>query len=185
MTRLEVSPLVRAICQSAAEQENVELVNVRFRSSGRRRVVEVTVDRDAAQGGVDFDLLSVLSNRISEDLDERDPIPGRYILELSSAGLERPLMKPADYERFLGRRIAVHCATPVEGRRRFEGTIASAGRDSFVLDPSDSTGVEIPYAAVTKAHLVVDWAQELNGIERRGEPCRRNETSLEDMHESH
>lgn len=184
MTRLDVSPVVRAICQSVADRENVELVNVRFRSSGRRRVVEVTVDRDPALGGVDFDLLSVVSGQISEDLDQQDPIQGRYILEVSSAGLERPLTKPADYVRFLGRKIAVNCVKPIEGRRHFEGVIASPGQDGFFLEQSGAKAVEIPYSAVTKAHLVVDWAQELGRIDRRNEDRRRNETSLEDMHES-
>jgi ribosome maturation factor RimP len=164
MPRLEVSPEVRAICQSVADRQNVELVDVRYGRSGRDVTLEVIVDRN---GDVDFDLITEVSKDLSDALDtDEDLIEGSYMLEVSSAGLERPLMKPADYERFAGHEIRVVCREPVDGRNQFRGPIAAAGDDTFTLDLRDRGLVEIPYGVVKKAHLWVDWEEELKRAEQ-------------------
>lgn len=157
MTPLEVAPAVRAICQSVADQENVELVDVTFRKTGKDMVLEVIID---CAGGIDVDLLTKVSERVSDELDVHDPIPDSYMLEVSSAGLERPLVKPADYVRFTGKQIAVKTSEPVKGSKKFQGVIESAGNDSFVLLVG-SEKVQVGYAVVRKAALVVDWEAEL------------------------
>jgi len=97
------------------------------------------------------------------------------VLEVSSAGLERPLVRPSDYHRFAGRQVKVRTLEPIEGRRTFTGSIRSAGDDTFVLGEEPAGGgdgaaahgrggvVEIPYVAVARARLVVDWQEELRG----------------------
>lgn len=163
MARLEVSPAVRAICQTVVDRQNVELVDVRFGRSGRNVTLEVVVDRD---GDVDFDLITEVSKDLSDALDEdEDLIEGSYMLEVASAGLERPLMKPSDYDRFAGQEIKVVCREPVDGRNQFRGPIASAGTETFTLDLRDRGMVEIPYEVVKKAHLWVDWEEELKRAE--------------------
>lgn len=163
MARLEVSPAVRAICQTVTDRQNVELVDVRYGRSGRNVTLEVVVDRD---GDVDFDLITEVSKDLSDALDEdEDLIEGSYMLEVSSAGLERPLMKPSDYDRFAGREIKVVCREPVDGRNQFRGPIVSAGTEAFTLDLRDRGYVDIPYEVVKKAHLWVDWEEELKRAE--------------------
>ena len=175
MTRLEVSPSVRAICQAIADRQHVELVDVRFGRSGKNLTLEVVVDRD---GDVDFDLITEVSKELSDALDEDEElIEGSYILEVSSAGLERVLLKPADYDKFTGRQIKVVCRRPVEGRNQFRGEITSAGDTSFTLEVQ-GRAVEVPYEAVKKAHLWVDWDEELrraeeHRLEESGEVPRR------------
>lgn len=158
MTPLEPSRAVRAICQAVADQESVELVDVVWRKSGRRKVLEVIID---VEGGVDVDLLTAVSERVSQELDIGDPIPDSYLLEVCSAGLERPLVKPSDFVRFTGRQVSLRCFEPVAGSTRFEGVIESAGDDSFLLAPGGSPQIQIPYSLVRKATLVVDWDAEL------------------------
>jgi ribosome maturation factor RimP len=156
---LEVSPAVRAICQAVADDENVELVDVKF-AFGRQRILSLIIDRP--DGGVDMDLVTRVSQRMSDELDAHDVVEGgSYLLEVSSAGLERPLVKPADYARFSGREITVRTHDLVGGRRKFDGTIASAGNESFVLRMPREAEVELPYSVVKKANLVVDWDAEL------------------------
>jgi len=155
---LEVSPAVRAICQAVADQENVELVEVKF-SAGRQRILALIIDR--IDGGVDMDLLTQVSQRVSDELDAHDVVEGgSYTLEVSSAGLERPLVKPADYVRFTGREAVVRTVEPMQGRRKFEGVIESAGNDSFVLNLPKGEAVEISYSEVKRANLLVDWDAE-------------------------
>lgn len=176
MARLEVSPAVHAICQAVADRHSVELVDVKFGRSGRDVTLEVVVDRD---GDIDFDLITEVSKDLSDALDEdEDLIEGSYLLEVSSAGLERPLLKPADYVRFSGHEIKVVCRQAVQGRHQFRGHIASAGEDSFALEVEGTGEIEIPYEAVKKAHLWVDWEQELrkaeeHRLEEGGEMPRR------------
>jgi ribosome maturation factor RimP len=182
VTRLQVSPEVAAICQAVADRHGVELVDVRFGRSGRNVTLEVIVDRD---GDVDFELITDVSKDLSDALDEdEDLIEGSYLLEVSSAGLERPLLKPADYHRFVDHEVKVVCRQQVEGRNQFRGEIASAGETSFTLSVKGKA-VEIPYEYVKKAHLWVDWDAELRRAEehRAGEgdqmPRRRRKKLLE------
>lgn len=159
MAPLEVSPAVRAICQRVADEESVELVDVKF-SAGRQRILSVIIDRP--EGAVDMELVTRVSQRLSDELDAQDAVEGgSYTLEVSSAGLERPLVKPADYVRFLGREVSVRTHDLVGGKRKFDGTIASAGNDTFILKMPKEAEVELPYSAVKKANLVVDWDAEL------------------------
>ncbi len=183
MGRLEVSHAVRAICQAVADRQEVELVDIRFRRSGRDVTLEVVVDRD---GTVDFDLITDVSKELSDALDEDEElIEGSYILEVSSAGLERALMKPADYERFTGREIKVVTRQQVEGRNQYRGEILSAGDETFRLAVEGRGPVAIPYQVVKKANLWVDWAEELRKAEEHrmdgGDemPRRRKKKSLE------
>jgi ribosome maturation factor RimP len=154
---LEVSPAVRAICQTVADEENVELVDLKF-SAGKQRILSLIIDR--FDGGVDMDLVTRVSQRVSDELDAHDAVEGgSYTLEVSSAGLERPLVKPSDYVRFTGRDVNVRTYELLGGRRKFQGSVDSAGNDSFVLRAGDEA-IEIPYSAVKKATLVVDWDEE-------------------------
>jgi ribosome maturation factor RimP len=163
VARLEVSPSVHHICRTAADRRNLELVDVSLLGAGRQRVLEVILDRP--DGRISMDLITEVSQEISRGLDDDDSIQGRYMLEVSSAGLERPLMRPGDYRRFEGRDIKLRLRDPIGGRKRFEGRIRFAGGESFGLELPDGTAVEVPFEAVARANLAVDWARELAGIE--------------------
>jgi ribosome maturation factor RimP len=174
MPRPEVTDAVRAICESVLADRGVELVTCTLgRGESGGQALSLTIDRDNKT--VSLDEIVEISGELSRALDEQDPIPGRYALEVASAGIERPLVRAADYRRFQGARVKVRCEAPIEGQRVFSGTIRSAGDESFVLDAEDRTTVEIPFAAVARARLVADWQKELKGLrgapERSGEPA--------------
>lgn len=159
MARVEIDASVYAICEAVVTDCGSELVDVRFSGSRKRRVLEVVIDRD---GGVDMDLVVEVSRRLSDALDEQDPIPGSYTLEVASAGLERPLVKPADFARFAGREAKVVCHEEVDGNNQFVGIIRPGDEESFVVEPDGRLDeVRVPYDAVKKAHLTVDWEAEL------------------------
>ncbi len=155
---------VRATCEQIVERRGLELVELTLGRAGRGHALVVTVDDP--EEPTSLDEVARLSEEISRALDAHDPFPGRYTLEVSSAGLERPLVRPRDYRRFEGRRIKARTHEPVEGRKVFTGTIRSAGDETFVLDGDRDSGsvvVELPYSAVSRARLVVDWEEELRG----------------------
>lgn len=164
MTSTDALAVVRAVCEPIVAGRGLELVEVRLGPGGGGRTLTLTVDR--LEGAVTLGEIADLSAEISSALDADDPIEGRYTLEVSSAGIERPLVKPSDYERFTGREVTVRCDGPIGGRRNFKGRIESAGAETFVLAGEDGAVVEIPYAQVGRAKLVVDWDAELKGLER-------------------
>src|SRR2546426_12029787 len=121
-TAEEVEGLVRPVVESAG----LELVEVAFQREQGRRVLRVTVDRE---GGVDLGAISEVSERISRRLDVLGFDPGPYSLEVSSPGVERPLRRPEDWARWVGEKVKVKTARPVEGARVITGTIVEAGQE--------------------------------------------------------
>ncbi len=95
---------------------------------------------------------ATVSREVSASLDLHDPIPGKYRLEVSSPGMDRPLFKPSHYQRFIGEKVKLTTALPVNGRKRFSGTIAAA-TDTQVTVALENESIELPYAAVEKARL--------------------------------
>lgn len=162
MTSTDALEVVRATCEPILAKRALELVEVRLGPGASGRTLTLTVDR--AENPVTLGEIADVSEEISRALDIDDPIEGRYTLEVSSAGIERPLVKPSDYERFTGREITVRCLDGIEGRRNFKGRIKSAGAETFLLGAEDETVVEIPYEQVGRAKLVVDWDAELKGL---------------------
>lgn len=155
MTGPDEVPAVHETCELIAAGHGLEVVEVQLNSAAGNRVLSVTLDR--LDGPVSLEQVAQVSEEISRALDIEDPIEGRYTLEVSSAGIERALVRPKDYRRFAGREVNVKCTRGIEGRRNFRGTITSAGDESFVLQAEDAEVVEIPYTAVGRTKLVVDW----------------------------
>lgn len=163
MARHEVVSALRPLCDEILSRHGLEMVELFFAGDEGLRVLRITVDR--LEGGVDVEELAEVSEEVSRALDLQDPIQGRYTLEVSTAGLERPLVKPEDYVRFRGREVKVRCDAPIEGRRHFQGVLQATNPTMFVLRASDET-FEIPYTAVGRTRLVVDWTEELKGGHR-------------------
>jgi ribosome maturation factor RimP len=95
-----------------------------------------------------------ISRTVSALLDVADPIAGAYTLEVSSPGIDRPLVRPEDYDRFAGFEAKLELAAPVDGRKRFRGRILGRSDDRIRL-VTDTGEVALPLAAVARAKLVV------------------------------
>jgi ribosome maturation factor RimP len=113
-------------------------------------ILRVSVDRE---GGVDLDALSDATRVVSAALDEADPMPGRYTLEVSSPGLERPLRTPAHFRRYIGTTVTVKTNPDVEGERRLTGALESADDDGIVV-----AGRRLHYSDIERARTVFEWA---------------------------
>ena len=151
---MEAETLVRPVVEGAG----FELVEVAFRRESGRQILRVTVDRE----DMDLDALSELSEKVSRRLDLEDFGRGRYELEVSSPGIERPLKTPAHFRRFLGSQVKVKTAEPVEGARVHTGTLVAAD-DATVTVEVDGVERTVALDAVTSARTVVDWDAELKG----------------------
>ena len=151
---MDVESRVHGLVAPLVADEGLELVDVRF-TGGQ---LQIFVDRAE---GIDLDGLSALSSRLSRILDEEDPVPGRYTLEVSSPGLERPLRTPEHFHRFVGSTVAVKTRPHVTGERRERGRLESADDQGVVVVPTEGPGRGQPrrlaYADIEKARTVFEW----------------------------
>lgn len=149
----DVVALVAPVAEELAARLGLEVVDVEYRREGGGWVLRVFIDKP---GGVTLDDCQALSEELSDRLDDLDPIPTSYSLEVSSPGIERPLKRPADFERFAGRRVHVRTFAPLEGRRNFQGRLVGLVEGDVVLE-TDAGQVAIPHDLVAKAHLVAEF----------------------------
>jgi ribosome maturation factor RimP len=128
------------VVEPVVERAGAELVNVELGGSRGRPVVRVYVDKEA---GVTLDDCARLSRLIERELESSGTVPERYVLEVSSPGIERPLSRRRDFERFVGREIAVRLRAGREGRKRFTGVlegVVDQGDGSYAILVRDSVG---------------------------------------------
>lgn len=131
-----------------------ELVRVTFKTApGRGVIVQLMAERE--DGTMTIDDCAELSRALSARLDAADPMPGEYVLEVSSPGIERPLTKIRDFERFSGREAWIETTRPVGGQRRFRGRLKSVEADgeAVLLERGGET-VTIALSDIAKARLV-------------------------------
>ena len=134
-----------------------EVVELEFHPQGRGGLLRVFIDKD---GGVTVDDCEIVSRQVSAVLDVEDPIPGAYTLEVSSPGLDRPLRKAADFARFAGQQARIDLSLPLEGRRRFAGTLKGCEADEVSIEV-DGVLHKLPLSGISKARLVPDLENEL------------------------
>ncbi len=141
-----------AVLQPVVTAAGLELVDVEMKSG----VLQVTVDR---AGGVDLEALTDANRAVSTLLDELDPIPGRYSLEVSSPGIERPLRTPAHFAKAVGATVTVKTRPQVPGERRLRGTLVDADEDGFTLavEGIGDEPLRLAYADVDRVRTVFVW----------------------------
>jgi ribosome maturation factor RimP len=128
----------------------------------RSGILLVTVDRD---GGVDLEALTDANRAVSSVLDELDPIPGRYTLEVSSPGVERNLRTPAHFAKAVGETVSVKTRPQVPGDRRLRGVLIAADERGLRLavDGGPECGVSLSYSDIDKARTVFVWGPVRGG----------------------
>jgi ribosome maturation factor RimP len=138
---------VQELVAPLLDAQGLELVDVEVKAGTLR----IAVDQP---GGVDLDAIAQASHIISEALDREDPLPGRYSLEVSSPGVERPLRTPAHFQRFVGTTVSVRTTATAapEGERRVQGHLDGADEEGITVE-----GRRIAYGDIDRAHTVFEW----------------------------
>ncbi|WDL97345.1 ribosome maturation factor RimP [Alicyclobacillus sp. ALC3] len=157
MPKERVVDIVEQLTLPILEAHELELVDVEYKKEGGSWFLRVFIDKP---GGVDIDDCSKVSEQLSDRLDEVDPIPTAYFLEVSSPGAERPLKKPADFERAVGSYVHVSLYQPLDGQKAFEGVLLSYGADGAELEVREKgvrKHVHIPVDAVASARLAIEF----------------------------
>ncbi len=130
-----------------------ELVGVEYHVHQGRGRLCVYVDRE---GGIGLDECAQVSRQLSGMFDVEDPIPGRYVLEVSSPGLDRPLFGPADYQRFSGQQVRLTLVGPLDGQRHFRGVLRGMRGDELLIEIEGAERA-LPLELIQKARLVPDY----------------------------
>jgi len=147
-TAEDITPII----EPSLEAMGYRLVRVAFLGA-RRATLQVMAERiDDAPMTVDD--CTEISRSVSALLDVADPIAGAYMLEVSSPGIDRPLTRPEDYERFAGFEAKVELGRPLDGRKRFRGRILGRA-DDHVRMAAETGEVSLPLADIAKAKLVI------------------------------
>lgn len=141
------------LAEEVAARQGAEVVDVEYVKERGEYFLRVFIDKP---GGVTLDDCQAFSEEIGALLDEVDPIPQSYSLEISSPGIERPLKKERDFERFAGRRAAIKTYAPLDGRKNWKGTLQGLQGDQVLIEV-DGEVARIPLAAIAKAHLVAEF----------------------------
>jgi len=147
--RTRLWPIVEPI----AEEEGLELVEVEFVQQSGNWVLRIYLDKP---GGVQLDDCERVSRRLSPVLDVEDLIPHRYVLEVSSPGLERELRKEREFRWAMGKAIQCWVSKSVGGRTLFTGHLRGITEEALSLEEPDGQLYELPRGLVTKARLAIE-----------------------------
>jgi len=178
MKREEAVLKIREIVERVATAAGLELVDVELKGSGAHQKLLIVIDKP---GGVTHEDCKLVDHQVGDELDILDPISGAYEMEVSSPGVERPLKKWQDWERFVGQKVKVVLRTPVGesaeepeskktthaksskhpakavATKHFEGAISRAEDQNVTLELTDGTELTFPFEQVSRANLKFEW----------------------------
>jgi ribosome maturation factor RimP len=132
------------------QEHGTELVDLQYVHEHGQWVLRFFLDKP---GGITLGDCSLISEHLGRILDAADVIKQHYSLEVSSPGIQRPLKKESDYQRFIGERVDVTLYAPLNGRRHFKGTLESVSAGTAVVAEAPGQSFALPLADVAKARL--------------------------------
>jgi ribosome maturation factor RimP len=150
------NPELTELVTPAIADLGLECLGVEYSPSSGTALVRIYIDH--TERLVTVDDCEIVSRQVSALFDVNDPIAGRYTLEVSSPGLDRPLYTPQHFARFIGEQAKLELNLPLHGRRRFQGPIRAVEGDTIVLE-QDGEPVHIAQGNIHRAKLVPDFAE--------------------------
>ena len=147
---LEVEVFVRSVAERVAAASGLDFVDLEVKRGGHGPIVRIFMDKP---GRISLDELENASREISAILDVEDPVGRSYTLEVSSPGIDRPLKKEADFERFAGSEITLKLRLPVDGRRNFSGVLQGVHQGKVRLQIDSG---ELVFDLITTSRCTTD-----------------------------
>lgn len=159
MAKVDVVSRVTELAEQILSSLRMELVELEYKREGRELVLRLYIDKD---GGVTLDDCTVVSRELAEILEVEDIIPGHYRFEVSSPGLDRPLKKRADYQKYQGRLIKVRTFEAVlddagNKRKTFLGQLQGMEDGKVLIALKEGQGAAIPFDKIAKANLEFEF----------------------------
>ena len=167
---MQLTDRIAAMIEPALAAMGYEVVRVQLAGGRRSATLQIMCDREDGRP-VTLDDCAGISRLASAVLDVEDPIAGEYTLEVSSPGLDRPLTRPRDFERFAGAEARLELSLPVDGQKRFRGVLRGLDEDAVILETGDGAR-RLALADIEKARLIPaglpDAAARRQGTQRKG-----------------
>ncbi len=149
MATTDLSRIVAEILDPLAQERGFELVAVEQAGGRRKPIIRVLIDRE---GGVDLEAICEANRWVGDALEASDPVSGAYTLEVSSPGVDRPLHKLGDFDRFAGETVTVKVRPHGEARCAWTGVLVGTSGHDVVIDV-DGERVRLPHADIVKARI--------------------------------
>jgi ribosome maturation factor RimP len=153
----KVTEVVEDLLTPILSNMDLELVDIEYVKEGKNWFLRIYIDKDS---GVDIEECGLVSERLSEKLDELDPIPHNYFLEVSSPGAERPLKKEKDYQKAIGKNVFIKTYEPIDDEKTFEGTLKAFDGETVTIEVKIKTRkkeVIVPFDKIASARLAVTF----------------------------
>ena len=152
---MKIAETVRQIAEPVIEQLHmgIELIEVEYVKEGPDWYLRLYIDK---QGGVTLDDCQAVSEALNDLLDETDPVQGKYIFEVSSPGLDRPLKTDRDYERYQGEDVEVHLYAPVQNCKIFTGKLVGRENGEIIITEGE-TQRTFPVKEVSLVKRTIIW----------------------------
>lgn len=157
MDRSVVTRRIWDLAEPLVLDKGLELVDVQYRPEAGRIVLRLLIDRP--EGRVGLDELARVSRELGDVLDAHDAVPGRYVLECSSPGLNRPLLREPHFRRAIGQKVFVRAREPIAGRKQFHGVLDAVTADGITVRDPNVGDVRIALDAIEKANTEFEFGR--------------------------
>lgn len=154
MAKKSVTQIIEELVSDFIADHAMELVDVEFVKEGQHRFLRIFVDKE--EGSISLDDCKLISNYLNDKIDELDPIKENYFLEISSPGIERPLKKPADYAKNVGKVVQAKLFSPLNGRKIIDGILIGLEDNKVTIDLGNDEMVVIPQDKISLIKPVVE-----------------------------
>ena len=151
----KIEDAIWKMAEPLVEENGMELLDVEYVKEGAEWYLRLFLDKDD-EFGVDLDDCELISRKLSDLLENNDPITQAYRLEVSSPGIERPLKRTKDFIRFAGEKVQIRTFTAVEGKKEFVGILGETTEETVAIEENGVTTV-IPREKISKANLVWEF----------------------------
>ena len=151
----KIEDAIWKMAEPLVAENGMELIDVEYVKEGAEWYLRLFLDKEGDEG-IDLDDCELISRKFSDVLEEKDPITQTYRLEVSSPGIERPLKRTKDFQRFQGEKVQVKTFSEVEGKKQFIGILQETTEETVTLDV-DGASIVIPRKQIGKANLVWEF----------------------------
>ncbi len=134
MAKGKIETIAEELAAPIAEQLKFEIVDIEYKKEGANWILRYYIDKP---GGISLDDCQIFSEKVSQALDEADPIKQQYYLEVSSPGLDRPLKKPSDFERFKGRNVEIRLYRAINNKKKYIGELIGLQDNNIIIKIDD------------------------------------------------
>ena len=146
----KIRDIIFDLAKEVIETNGLELVGVEYVKEGANWYLRLHIDKE---GGIDHEDCQKISNIVSDILDEKDPIPTAYFLEVSSPGIERVIQTDKDFVKYRGSAVNVHTYTAICGKKKTSGILADKKKDVLILKLPDGIEQSIPTDKIAQVKL--------------------------------